>query len=111
MNQEEKIKELNAAAFYEIKKANCCKEIIESIEAGSYYNASIQIRFNLNHSKYNWYKDINSIIENQIGNLFYDIETGSETCLEFFKRQESEARTNARRLNSEAARCWKWLNE
>lgn len=100
----ERIHGLESQAYYANKKADCCAEIIESIESGAYYNASIQIRFNLNHSKYNWYKGIQYIIDDQIGNLFYDIETGSELTLDFFKSQERQARDTARRLYEEAAK-------
>ena len=52
-----------------------CEDIIKDIKTGNYRNASILIRFYLNDSGFKWYKDINSIIQDQISNLFYDIET------------------------------------
>ena len=73
-----------------MQQVNEIEKIITSIEAGKYHNASIQIRNNLNASYFEWYKDINSIIDNQISNLFYDIETGKTLTLDFFKGQISE---------------------
>lgn len=51
-----------------------CNKIIKDINAGNYRNASVLIRFYLNDSSYYWYKNIDSIIQDQISNLFLDIE-------------------------------------
>lgn len=69
-----------------------CKDIIEAIQKGEYMDASIQIRNNLNDNSYNWYKPIENIIDNQITNLFYDIETNFKKNLtvDFFKRMIDE---------------------
>lgn len=69
-----------------------CKDIIRAIEKGEYMDASIQIRNNLDDNSYNWYKPIENIIDNQITNLFYDIETNFKKNLtvDFFKRMIDE---------------------
>ena len=65
-----------------------CKAIIKAIDNGKYHDASIRIRFNLDNNNYCWYKDVKYIIDNQITNLFYDIETNFKDDLtrNFFKR-------------------------
>ena len=77
--------------YYQILE---CKDIIEAIQKGQYMDASIQIRNNLNDSNYSWYKPIEHIIDNQITNLFYDIETNFEKNLtvNFFKRMIDEVK-------------------
>lgn len=69
-----------------------CNDIIKDIETGQYRNASVLIRFYLNNSSYSWYKDINSIIQDQISNLFIDIEQDFKNnyTIEFFKQIISE---------------------
>ena len=64
-----------------------CKRIIEAINNGEYREASVLIRFYLNDASFIWYKDINSIINDQISNLFFDIETDfkKDTTRGFFK--------------------------
>ena len=52
-----------------------CKRVIKAIKKGEYKEASILIRYYLNDASFIWYKDINSIIDDQITNLFFDIET------------------------------------
>jgi len=54
---------------------NVCKKIIKAIKAGEYHEASVLIRYYLNDKSYVWYKNVEFIIENQISNLFIDIET------------------------------------
>jgi len=56
---------------YQIK---LCEEIIKAIKTGQYREASVLIRYYLNDKSFIWYKDINSIIQDQISNLFIDIE-------------------------------------
>ncbi len=70
------------------RQINRCKNIIDAIDAGNYHDASIQIRFNLNDSSYVWYKDPEFIKEDQISNLFIDIEENfkNDYCRDFFKR-------------------------
>ena len=68
---------------YQIKE---CEKIITAIENGKYHDAAVRIRYNLNDNSYLWYKDINAIIDNQLLNLFYDIEHGTTLTVEFFKR-------------------------
>ena len=57
------------------------------IKTGNYRNASVLIRFYLNDSRFIWYKDINSIIDDQISNLFIDIEDNFKNnyTIGFFK--------------------------
>ena len=64
-----------------------CYKLIAAIENKEYREASILIRFYLNDKSYLWYKNIESIINDQISNLFYDIETGNNNTIEFFKNQ------------------------
>ena len=58
------------------RQINICEKIIKDIKNGNYRNASVLIRFYLNDKSYYWYKNIDSIIQDQISNLFIDIETG-----------------------------------
>lgn len=89
----------------EIKKAQIwfqlrtIKELIKNIENKKYYNASIIIRFDLNDKSYIWYKDINSIIQDQISNLFYDIENNTNISLDFWKRQQVKLEGRIEELN------------
>ena len=71
MNKKQEIK-----TFHARRQIAACKEIIEDIKNKEYRDASVLIRFYLNDSRFIWYKDINSIIEDQISNLFIDIEQG-----------------------------------
>ena len=77
------------AARHQIK---VCKYIIEDIEKGNYRNASVLIRFYLNDSSFIWYKNIDSIIQDQISNLFLDIEQEFKNnyTIGFFKHIISE---------------------
>ena len=69
-----------------------CKGIVEAIKKGNYMDASIRIRYNLNAERFVWYKDIESIINDQITNLFFDIENNFEKNLtiDFFEHLISE---------------------
>jgi len=64
-----------------------CNKIASEIGLGHYYNASILIRNYLNDNDYLWYKNVNNIIDNQISNLFYDIEHKTNNTKLFFRRQ------------------------
>ena len=66
------------------------KKIIEALEKEETREASILIRFYLNDKSYIWYKNVNNIIQDQITNLFYDVDAGNVKnglCITFFKRQ------------------------
>ena len=78
-----------SAAKHQIK---ICNDIIEDINAGNYRNASVLIRFYLNNSSFIWYKNIDSIIQDQISNLFLDIEQEFKNnyTIGFFKHIISE---------------------
>ena len=56
------------------RQINICKKIINRIKSGQYHDASILIRYYLNDNAFYWYKKIESIINDQISNLFLDIE-------------------------------------
>lgn len=69
-----------------------CEDIVKAIKKGEYMDASIRIRNNLNDKRFVWYKNIDSIIDNQITNLFFDIENNFENNLtiKFFEHLISE---------------------
>ena len=56
------------------RQINVCNKIINRIKSGQYLDASILIRYYLNNNGYKWYKNIDSIINDQLSNLFLDIE-------------------------------------
>ena len=76
------------------RQINACKEIIESINEKDYYNASILIRFYLNDNNFIWYKNIQYIIEDQISNLFLDIQDDfkKDRVTNFFKNMIDETK-------------------
>lgn len=74
------------------RQISVIEDIIKDIQTGNYRNASVLIRFYLNDKRFYWYKDINSIINDQISNLFIDIEQGFKKnyTVEFFTRIKEE---------------------
>lgn len=69
-----------------------CYKIIKAIETNQYREASVLIRFYLNDNNYLWYKNVESIINDQINNLFIDIEQEFKNnyTVDFFKKIISE---------------------